>query len=182
MYLNISLLLANHTLTVGWAGWRCRKRWWRRRVHQRGRWSHGEETGRRGRDVLQVRASFFLLFIVQSIRIDPFFSCSSTFPLCICFVFTCASYYKRRKEQEQLAALKQHHQEEIDHHKKEIERLQREIDRHKGKIRKLKHDDWVPLVVRGSVTLLTVPATHPYSDFCVTCVTWPVMNVWMNVL
>lgn len=47
----------------------------------------------------------------------------------------------RRKEQEQLAALKQHHQEEIDHHKKEIERLQREIDRHKGKIRKLKHDD-----------------------------------------
>ncbi len=48
----------------------------------------------------------------------------------------------RRKEQEQLAALKQHHQEEIDHHKKEIERLQREIDRHKGKIRKLKHDDW----------------------------------------
>lgn len=47
----------------------------------------------------------------------------------------------RRKEQEQLAALKQHHQEEIDHHKMEIERLQREIDRHKGKIRKLKHDD-----------------------------------------
>lgn len=82
-----------------------------------------------------------LLFIVQSMRIDPFFSRPSLFPLCICFVFTCASYYKRRKEQEQLAALKQHHQEEIDHHKKEIERLQREIDRHKGKIRKLKHDD-----------------------------------------
>lgn len=49
----------------------------------------------------------------------------------------------RRKEQEQLAALKQHHIDEIDHHKKEIERLQREIDRHKGKIRKLKYDDWV---------------------------------------
>lgn len=49
----------------------------------------------------------------------------------------------RRKEKEQLAALKQHHEDEIDHHKKEIERLQREIDRHKGKIRKLKHDDWV---------------------------------------
>lgn len=48
----------------------------------------------------------------------------------------------RRKEQEQLAALKQHHLDEIDHHKKEIERLQREIDRHKGKIRKLKYDDW----------------------------------------
>ncbi|XP_015240641.1 PREDICTED: ATPase inhibitor B, mitochondrial-like [Cyprinodon variegatus] len=49
--------------------------------------------------------------------------------------------YFKRKEQEQLNALRQHHLEEIDHHKKEIERLQREIDRHKGKIRKLKHDD-----------------------------------------
>uniref|UniRef100_A0A8C5N839 ATPase inhibitor, mitochondrial n=1 Tax=Gouania willdenowi TaxID=441366 RepID=A0A8C5N839_GOUWI len=43
----------------------------------------------------------------------------------------------RHKEHELLAALRVHHQEEIDHHQKEIERLQREIDRHKGKIRKL---------------------------------------------
>lgn len=57
--------------------------------------------------------------------------------LCFCVLFVST---QRRKEQEQLAALKQHHQDEIDH-KKEIERLQREIDRHKGKIRKLKHDD-----------------------------------------
>uniref|UniRef100_A0A672NSN0 ATPase inhibitor, mitochondrial n=1 Tax=Sinocyclocheilus grahami TaxID=75366 RepID=A0A672NSN0_SINGR len=49
--------------------------------------------------------------------------------------------FHRQKEKEQLMALKKHHGEEIDHHKKEIERLQREIDRHKGKIRKLKHDD-----------------------------------------
>lgn len=31
--------------------------------------------------------------------------------------------FDRQKEKEQLAALKKHHEEEIDHHKKEIERL-----------------------------------------------------------
>lgn len=69
-------------------------------------------------------SSFFSLFILDSV-VTPLF----------------VHMHIRRKEQEQLAALKQHHQEEIDHHKKEIERLQRDIDRHKGKIRKLKHDD-----------------------------------------
>uniref|UniRef100_A0A4W5P461 ATPase inhibitor, mitochondrial n=1 Tax=Hucho hucho TaxID=62062 RepID=A0A4W5P461_9TELE len=44
-------------------------------------------------------------------------------------------------EKEQLYALRKHHEEEIDHSKKEIERLQREIDCHKGNIKKLKHDD-----------------------------------------
>uniref|UniRef100_A0A8C8MJY1 Uncharacterized protein n=1 Tax=Oncorhynchus tshawytscha TaxID=74940 RepID=A0A8C8MJY1_ONCTS len=37
--------------------------------------------------------------------------------------------------------LRKHHEEEIDHSKKEIERLQREIACHKGNIKKLKHDD-----------------------------------------
>lgn len=70
---------------------------------------------------------------------NPLFCTSSVsaFSLCCHILFVST---QRRKEQEQLAALKQHHQDEIDH-KKEIERLQREIDRHKGKIRKLKHDD-----------------------------------------
>lgn len=66
------------------------------------------------------------------------------------FVYTAftlkQSYYfplliSREKEKAQLAALRKHHYEEIDHHKKEIERLQQEIDRHKGKIKTLKHDD-----------------------------------------
>uniref|UniRef100_A0A8K9V9A5 Uncharacterized protein n=1 Tax=Oncorhynchus mykiss TaxID=8022 RepID=A0A8K9V9A5_ONCMY len=45
------------------------------------------------------------------------------------------------KRKEQLYALWKHHEEEIDHSKKEIERLQREIACHKGNIKKLKHDD-----------------------------------------
>ena len=79
-----------------------------------------------------------------------FFSCRPNFPPFPSFVVSsllspvAVSIHTRRREREQLAALKQHHQEEIDHHKKEIERLQCDIDRHKGKIRKLKHDDWLP--------------------------------------
>uniref|UniRef100_A0A8C7DFE8 Mitochondrial ATPase inhibitor n=1 Tax=Oncorhynchus kisutch TaxID=8019 RepID=A0A8C7DFE8_ONCKI len=45
------------------------------------------------------------------------------------------------RQKEQLYALRKHHEEEIDHSKKEIERLQREIACHKGNIKKLKHDD-----------------------------------------
>lgn len=123
-------------MVVGGTGERCWKRWRRRRVHQGGRWRHGEEAGCWGGDVLQVSLWFFsssncakLSCHELEFRSVPF---NNLLNLFIC----------RRKEQEQLAALKQHHQEEIDHHKKEIERLQREIDRHKGKIRKLKHDDW----------------------------------------
>ncbi|XP_074074048.1 ATPase inhibitor, mitochondrial isoform X1 [Macrotis lagotis] len=49
--------------------------------------------------------------------------------------------YFREKSKEQLAALKEHHQEEITHHEKEIQRLQKEIERHKKKIKNLKHHD-----------------------------------------
>ncbi|XP_006883502.1 PREDICTED: ATPase inhibitor, mitochondrial [Elephantulus edwardii] len=49
--------------------------------------------------------------------------------------------YFRAQAKEQLAALKKHHEDEIIHSKKEIERLQKEIDRHKQKIKKLKQDD-----------------------------------------
>jgi len=36
--------------------------------------------------------------------------------------------YFREKAREQLAALKKHHEEEIDHHSKEIERLQKQTE------------------------------------------------------
>lgn len=50
--------------------------------------------------------------------------------------------YFRARSKEQLAALKKHHEDEIDIHEKEIERLQKEIERHKKKIHMLKkHDD-----------------------------------------
>lgn len=49
--------------------------------------------------------------------------------------------YFREKTKEQLAALKKHHEDEIDHHSKEIERLQKEIERHKKKIKHLKSSD-----------------------------------------
>ncbi|XP_004411276.1 PREDICTED: ATPase inhibitor, mitochondrial-like [Odobenus rosmarus divergens] len=48
--------------------------------------------------------------------------------------------YFRARTKEQLATLKKHHEEEITHHIKEIERLQKEIEWHK-KIKHLKHDD-----------------------------------------
>ncbi|XP_052039370.1 ATPase inhibitor, mitochondrial-like [Apodemus sylvaticus] len=46
--------------------------------------------------------------------------------------------YFREKTREQLAALRKHHEDEIDHHSKEIERLQKQIERHKMKIKNLK--------------------------------------------
>nr|AAB69647.1 ATPase inhibitor [Mus musculus] len=48
--------------------------------------------------------------------------------------------YFREKTKEQLAALRKHHEDEIDHHSKEIERLQKQIDRHKKKIQQLKNN------------------------------------------
>lgn len=47
----------------------------------------------------------------------------------------------REKTREQLAALKKHHEDEIDHHSKEIERLQKQIERHKKKIKYLKNSE-----------------------------------------
>lgn len=140
----IHLSFNSSLLTLaGGAGERCWKRWRRRRVHQRGRWSHGEEAGRWGGDVLQVSQCF-----------------SYSKQMCTVMSWPRPVYlHLRRKEQEQLAALKQHHQEEIDHHKKEIERLQREIDRHKGKIRKLKHDDWGKQTFPNDDTQPISPAT-----------------------
>ncbi|KAM4047192.1 ATPase inhibitor, mitochondrial [Anomaloglossus baeobatrachus] len=49
--------------------------------------------------------------------------------------------YFREKEKQQIANMRKLHEEEIDHAKTEIERLQKEIERHKSKIKKLKHDD-----------------------------------------
>lgn len=48
--------------------------------------------------------------------------------------------YFREKTKQQLAALRKHHEDEIDHHLKEIERLQKQIKLHK-KIKHLKSSD-----------------------------------------
>ncbi|CAH6793190.1 ATPase inhibitor, mitochondrial [Phodopus roborovskii] len=48
--------------------------------------------------------------------------------------------YFREKTREQLAALKKHHEDEIQHHHQEIERLQKQIERHKKKIKSLRSD------------------------------------------
>ncbi|EPQ05254.1 ATPase inhibitor, mitochondrial [Myotis brandtii] len=51
--------------------------------------------------------------------------------------------YLREQTEEQLAALTKQHEEEIIHHKKEIERLQKEIEWHKQNVKKLKDHDTV---------------------------------------
>ncbi|KAL6064121.1 hypothetical protein STEG23_001734 [Scotinomys teguina] len=48
--------------------------------------------------------------------------------------------YFQKKTREQLAALKKHHEDDIDHHQQEIERLQKQTERHKKEMKKLKHD------------------------------------------
>ncbi|XP_069893599.1 ATPase inhibitor, mitochondrial [Dipodomys merriami] len=48
--------------------------------------------------------------------------------------------YFREKTKEQLAALRKHHENEIEEHKQEIERLQKQIERHKKMIKKLQKD------------------------------------------
>lgn len=47
----------------------------------------------------------------------------------------------REKTREQLAALKKHHEDEIEHHEQEIERLQKQIERHRKKMKSLKHNN-----------------------------------------
>ncbi|XP_055466774.1 ATPase inhibitor, mitochondrial [Psammomys obesus] len=49
--------------------------------------------------------------------------------------------YFREKTREQLAALRKHHEDEIEYHAKEIERLQKQIERHKKKLKSLKDSD-----------------------------------------
>ncbi|EGW01163.1 ATPase inhibitor, mitochondrial [Cricetulus griseus] len=49
--------------------------------------------------------------------------------------------YFREKTKEQLAALKKHHEDEIQYHEQEIERLQKQIERHKKKMKNLKNND-----------------------------------------
>ncbi|XP_075802092.1 ATPase inhibitor, mitochondrial [Microtus pennsylvanicus] len=49
--------------------------------------------------------------------------------------------YFREKTREQLAALKKHHEDEIEHHEQEIERLQKQIERHRKKMKSLKHNN-----------------------------------------
>ncbi|XP_008846181.1 ATPase inhibitor, mitochondrial [Nannospalax galili] len=49
--------------------------------------------------------------------------------------------YFREKTREQLAALKKHHEDEIELHEEEIKRLQKQIERHKKKIKYLKDQD-----------------------------------------
>ncbi|XP_048206596.1 ATPase inhibitor, mitochondrial [Perognathus longimembris pacificus] len=49
--------------------------------------------------------------------------------------------YFREKTKEQLNALRKHHENEIEEHKQEIDRLQKQIERHKKMIKKLQKDD-----------------------------------------
>ncbi|KAK1346718.1 hypothetical protein QTO34_000578 [Cnephaeus nilssonii] len=58
--------------------------------------------------------------------------------------------YFQEQTKEHLATLKKQHEEEITHHKKEIERLQKEIEWHKQNIKKLK--DHNTAAVSGMVT------------------------------
>ena len=50
-------------------------------------------------------------------------------------------WYFQARAKEQLAALKKHHENEISHHAKEIERLQKETEWHKQSIKKLKQSE-----------------------------------------
>lgn len=139
----ISMDIPSHVVFLSWhnemsllpiSAWRVgqgsRKRWWRRRCCERGRWCVWEARSSRRGAILQVRSSKHLLHsVINSLHMVWFL-----------FHRVCALTC-RQKEKEQMEALRKHHAEEIEHHKKEIERLQRDINRHQGKIRKLKHDD-----------------------------------------